>query len=342
MASPNQLGQRCSRRRWITFSAASCGISLLSGANRSQAQDVGEPVGEAAATMVSRLSFSAPQTQVWRTGLILTTPVECRNVIATYPIPQDWPEQTVTLIGKNIDPLVSGWEIREIVGGAKQVALQMPVVPANSTVEMTMQFQIERTRIELSGSTDDLVIPKRGERRLRPYLGNSPYIDASNARIKKVSRDLAAEEIEGDWRRVERIYDWVRENVKYVEGDLENASVALKNGKGDCEEMTSLFVALCRNAQVPARMVWIPGHCYPEFCLQDSDRNDHWFPCQAAGTRQFGRMDEYRPILQKGDRFKVEESKTPVRYVSEYFKCDRKGKGKPAPKFIREQVEQQG
>jgi hypothetical protein len=50
-------------------------------------------------------------------------------------------------------------------------------------------------------------------------------------------------------------------------------------------------------------------------------------------------MDEYRPVLQKGDRFKVPEKKMPTRYLSEYFKCDKKGKGDPDPRFVREQIE---
>jgi len=286
-----------------------------------------------------RLVLDSPKTEQWRIGLILTTPVTCSNVLATFPIPRDWPEQKVTVIGQTVDSLISSWEVREVGESARQIVLTMDRVPAGSTVELTFQFKIERFRISSTEVTDDLVIPKRGNRKLRRYTGNSPYIDASHARIKKVSRELATEEIEGGWQRVERIYDWVRDNVKYVEGDLKNASAALKDGKGDCEEMTSLFVALCRNARVPARMVWIPGHCYPEFYLEDGEGTGHWFPCQAAGTRQFGTMDEYRPILQKGDRFKVKENKGPVRYVAEYFKCDRKGKRKPKPKFIRQQID---
>jgi hypothetical protein len=103
--------------------------------------------------------------------------------------------------------------------------------------------------------------------------------------------------------------------------------------------MTSLFVALCRNARIPARMVWIPDHCYPEFYLEDGEGKGHWFPCQAAGTRQFGRMDEYRPVLQKGDRFKVPEKRQPQRYVAEFFKCDRTVKRDPRPEFIREMLD---
>ena len=51
--------------------------------------------------------------------------------------------------------------------------------------------------------------------------------------------------------------------------------------------------------------VWVPGHCYPEFYLEDAEGRGHWIPCQAAGTRAFGSMPEHRPILQKGDNFRV-------------------------------------
>ena len=286
-----------------------------------------------------RLAYDLPKTERWRCGLILKTPVTCLDVFATFPIPRDWPEQQVELVGQTIDPVVTNWEMREASPGAKQVALAMKRVSAGSTVEISFDFSIQRSRIIPSGATDDLVLPPRNSRPLRPYLGNSPHIDASHPRIKRVSRELAADPAATPWQRVERIYDWVRDNIKYVAGDLKNASVALKDGKGDCEEMTSLVVALCRNARVPARMVWVHEHCYPEFYLEDSNGQGTWFPCQAAGTRQFGQMEEYRPILSKGDRFKVEESRSPVRYVAEFFRCDRKGKGKPKPIFIRKPID---
>lgn len=287
----------------------------------------------------SRLTYESPQIQNWRIGLVLDTPVTCTNVLASFPVPRAWPEQAVTVTGQTIDPQITGWTTRELSGGANQVVLQMPRVIAGSTVEITFTFSIERSRILGPSVTDDLAIPKRPDRDLRIYLSSSPYIDTSNAIIKRAWREIAAEDAATDWERVEQIYDYVRDKVNYVEGSIKNASQALKDGQGDCEEMTSLFVALCRNARVPARMVWIPDHCYPEFYLEDPDGNGHWFPCQAAGTRQFGRMDEYRPVLQKGDRFKVPEKKTPVRYVSEFFKCDKKGRSNPRPNFIREMID---
>lgn len=328
-------GNPISRRNWLGFTAATAGAAIVT-SPRGTLADRADPAS--AAESVERLIYQEPKIQKWRIGLVLKTPVACTNVFATFPIPRDWPEQKVTLVDQTIDPLVTKWETREVANGAKQVALAMNRVPANSTAEMTLTLDVEKTRIVSSETNDDLVLPKRITRELRPYFGNSPHIDASNARIKKVSRELAAEPADNAWQKVEQIYDWVRTNVKYTEGELKNASAALKDGKGDCEEMTSLVVALCRNARIPARMVWVHDHCYPEFYLEDSLGTGYWFPCQAAGTRQFGQMEEYRPILQKGDRFKVKENKTPVRYVAEYFRCDRKGKGKPKPRFIREPI----
>jgi len=322
------------RRHLLSFGAAAFSASAVS---RVIAQD--PVIGEPAEGTESRLSYETPQVQNWRIGLVLQTPVTCTNVLATFPVPMNWPEQKVTVTGRTIDPGVSAWSTREVAGGVKQVILRMARVPAGSTVEMTFNIAIERSRILGPSQTDDLVIPPRASRELRLFLSNSPYIDSSNSRIKSAWRDLATTEVSNDWERAEQIYDFVRDNVKYVEGSLKNASQALKDGKGDCEEMTSLFVALCRNAKIPARMVWIPDHCYPEFYLEDAAGQGHWFPCQAAGTRQFGRMDEYRPVLQKGDRFKVPESRTPMRYVSEFFKCDKNGKSNPNPNFVRELID---
>ena len=322
------------RRNALCSGLAAFGMCSLPEVNaQNGADEKPEELGE------TRLSYETPQVQNWRIGLVLKTPVTCTNVFATFPVPMNWPEQKVTVTGRTIDSQVTAWDTRELGGGVKQVMLKMARVPAGSTVEMTFNIAIERSRIIGPTQTDDLVIPAKAGRDLRFFLSSSPYIDSSNARIKAAWRSLAAVEVPNAWARVEQIYDFVREKVRYVEGSLMNASQALREGRGDCEEMTSLFVALCRNAKIPARMVWIPEHCYPEFYLEDASGKGHWFPCQAAGTRQFGRMDEYRPVLQKGDRFKVPEKRTTSRYVSEFFKCDKKGKSDPNPNFVRELID---
>jgi transglutaminase-like putative cysteine protease len=290
-------------------------------------------------TVVPRFVYDSPKTQVWRIGLKLdTNGVTCNDILATFPVPMEWPEQSVKVISQEIDPSVTRWDVRELPGGARQVVLIIPRAIRGSDPEVLFNIEVTRSRVLAPEKTDDLVIPAKLDSDLRVYLGSSPYIDVTDIRIRNAAKEFAGDAFPDDWSRVEAIYDWVREKVEYVEGDIKNASQALKDGKGDCEELTSLFVAICRANRIPARMVWVPDHCYPEFYLEDGSGTGHWFPCQAAGTRQFGGMDEYRPVLQKGDRFKVPEKKQPVRYVAEFFRCVPEGKRDPIPVFVREVV----
>ena len=295
---------------------------------------------EAQEISAGRLRFDNPKSQVWRIGLRLETRgIACGDVLATFPIPMPWPEQGIRVVQQEIDPRVDRWAVRNLPGGARQVVLTMPRVPAGSTPEVMFEFEVTRSRILGPETTYDLLVPTRPGSDLKVFLGTSPYIDIGDSRIRSLAKELGGGEDLEAWRLVESIYDWVRDHIEYVEGDIKPASQALRDGNGDCEEMTSLFVALCRLNSIPARMVWIPGHCYPEFYLEDADGIGTWFPCQAAGTRQFGGMDEYRPVLQKGDRFKLPEKRQPVRYIVEFFRCIAVGRRQPSPVFVREVIE---
>jgi hypothetical protein len=338
------LPQPRDRRRFLATGLVTVATAITGGSGwafADESLDGGdEATGETAETGTQwRLSYDSPKTERWRIGMRLdTNGVACKDVLATFPIPMPWPEQTVRLLHQEIDPRVDRWTVRTLPGGARQVVVAMSAVPAGASPEIIFELEIARARILPPEQTDDLVIPKRTTGPLKIFLGTSPYIDSGDSRIRAAARELGAEEYADAWTHVEAIYDWIREKVEYVEGDIKTASQALRDGKGDCEEMTSLFVAICRASRIPARMVWIHDHCYPEFYLEDADGNGTWFPCQAAGTRQFGRMDEYRPVLQKGDRFKVPEKRQPVRYVAEFFRCLPQGSRDPIPMFLREVV----
>jgi len=150
------------------------------------------------------------------------------------------------------------------------------------------------------------------DRSMRGFLVPSPYIESGHSRIRALAGRIGAGE-KSAWKRVEAIYDWVRENVAFEDnrgGRVKGALETLRDGTGDCDEMTSLFIAICRAASIPARTVRVPGHCYPEFYLEDAEGRGHWFPCQAAGTRAFGEMPEHRPVLQKGDNLLLRDPQT--------------------------------
>jgi hypothetical protein len=128
----------------------------------------------------------------------------------------------------------------------------------------------------------------------------------------------------------------VRDNVKYQDGKFQGALETLRAEKGNKHDLTSLFIALCRAHKVPARTVWVTDHVSAEFYLQDQDGKGAWFPCQVAGTREFGCLSDLRPVLQKGENFKVPEQKEPQRFVPESLKGQGgRGGGTPEVQFVR-------
>ncbi len=254
----------------------------------------------------------------------------CTKIHATLPIPMQWPEQKVEITSSNISPLAVT-ELRPVQGGALQLVIDAATVQPGGNFEAILTVDIEKSFIKAPEDPSKLKIPKKIPKEFNWFTGDSPYIDTKDVMIKKVVRDIKATESENDWQYVEKLYDWVRENIEYRNGKLRSTKEALKDKWGDCEEMTGIFVALCRASGIPARVVWMPEHCYPEFYLEESPGEGFWFPCQIAGERQFGEMNEYRPILQKGDRFKVPEKSQTQRYVAEYFTCKQRPLGSREP-----------
>lgn len=136
------------------------------------------------------------------------------------------------------------------------------------------------------------------------------------------------------WEKVEAIFDWVRENIEYRNEEPDDSLSVFRKKKGCSEDLAGLFVAMCRSAKIPARMVWVEGAQYAEFYLQDSTDTGHWFPCNVAGRREFGSNAEPRIILQKGDNIKVPEKETRQKYCAEFVSGS--GNVKPIVKFVRE------
>ena len=281
------------------------------------------------------------QVQRWRAGMIVSAASgPCQGIQATAPVPIDWPEQTVTVVDQEITPGVK-MRYRMVEGTVKQMVVSIPYLPAGQEARVLVTFEVRRSAQLAPENTDVYQVPdkRRMKSNVRRYLGPSPAIESTSPKIKKLAKQVGADQEKG-WDKAEAIYDWVRENVQFdaefVDRPIRGALAALSSGKGDCEDLSALFIAICRAAGIPARTVWVPGHCYPEFYLIDEQGEGHWFPCQAAGTRAFGEMPDHRPILQKGDNFRAPYNpRERKRYLAEHLTG---AGGRPKVKFVRELV----
>lgn len=275
--------------------------------------------------------------QRWKAGVVIRAAGgPCNRIVATAPIPIDWPEQTVKIVKEDITPTAK-LEYRMVEGGVKQMVMTVPKLAAGEEAKAIITLEIRRSAVQPPSDTQRFRFadPKKLPAGVRPYLSTSPFIESTNPKIVAQAKQIAPDE-EKAWARVEAIYDWVRENVQYENGPLRGALFALNEQRGDCEEMTSLFIALCRALGIPARTVHVPEHCYPEFYLVDEQGTGHWFPCQAAGSRAFGGIPETRPVLEKGDNFKDPRNpRERHHYLPENVTGTGSGGG-PQVQFIRE------
>ena len=287
-----------------------------------------------------RLKLGEQSTSQWRFGLVVKAPAGAVNgIVATMAVPSDFPEQKVKIVKEELSPQVKRVSYRDL-GGVKQMVVNIPRVAAGEEASAIVTFEITKSEIEKPADVSGLTPPVKPSRDLSKYLLPSPYIESTDPRIKQLAPTIIKDK-EDAWQKVEAIFDYVQENVKYeFSTEIHPAVDALKAGKGDCEELTSLFIALCRANKIPARAVWVPEHCYPEFYLQDSQGRGTWFPCQAAGDGHiFGWMYEERPILQKGDNFRVPEEKGPQRYVKQFLKAAN-AEANPEVRFVLEKVKE--
>lgn len=264
----------------------------------------------------------------------------CAGIVATMPVPTEWPEQKVTILKEDLSPTVRKIEYRTLSNGAaKQMIVRIPNLASGDECHAYVTFEVTRRTILPPDDTKIFTIaphPEK-EKEASAYLSPGPYIESGNPKIAKLAKD-ATEGKEG-WAKVEAIYDTSQEKLTYKNGPLKGALKGLTDGWGDCEEYSSLFIAMCRAENIPARMVRVPGHVYSEFYLVDKDGKGYWFPVQSAGTKSFGFIPETRPILQKGDNFHdPDRPKEHLIYLNEFLHgVMKKGSGKPNVQFICEE-----
>jgi hypothetical protein len=300
------------------------------------------------------------QTNKWEFGTsIRAVGGPCAGLMGTFPVPIDWPEQQVKIESEQITPNVQRHTYRA-TEGLKQMIFEVPQLSTGSVAECFITFEITKHSQKTPDDTTKLIIPKDPPREIKKFLNPSPLIETTNAKVRSLARELPVGK-ETAWEQVQAILDGVRERVKFEQDPkdvFKGAIGALRDGKADREDLTGTFVAVCRAAKIPARMVWAMDYCYAEFYLEEkpgdapANADDKgakekktakdskapkgaWYPAVVHEQVQLGACNDFRPIMEKGDNFKVAEEKTVQRYVKEFLTGKGGTGGKPAVEFRR-------
>ncbi len=89
----------------------------------------------------------------------------------------------------------------------------------------------------------------------KTYTAPETYIESDNSQIKEKAAEIAGK-IDDPYLAAKKIYEFVISYMSYVRlFQCQGALCALQEKKGDCDEYSNLFVALCRARGIPARPV---------------------------------------------------------------------------------------
>ncbi len=271
-----------------------------------------------------------------RIGVVVVAEMVCRGINATVPVPIELPEQRVKIVKEDITPSVKNVTYRGSAGLVRQMSVVIPTMPARDEARALITFEVTRTTLKPPSDTSIFVLAsaKKLKPDIKAFLTPSPYIETQNVAIRGWGKELFGAK-DTAWEKIEALYDGTRAKIEFRNGPLKGAAQSFKDGFGDKEELCSVFICACRQLDVPARMVWVEGHCYVEFYLEDGEGKGYWIPCNVAGEREFGGISDGRPILMKGDNFRTSEKPEPQRFVAPWLTGSG---GKPQVQFFRELI----
>ncbi|MCI0331952.1 MAG: transglutaminase domain-containing protein [Planctomycetes bacterium] len=280
------------------------------------------------ATSSAGPQYGEPQTIRFRVGAEITASRgACRGIVAMVTVPLDCPEQEVKIIDEEISPEVEEVTYRSLPGGeVKQLLIRVPYLERGATARAVVTAEVSSRPILPPERTDDLKIPKKIPSKIRIYTNGSPYIEVKHQRIRSLSKEVFKDinESATDWEKVEAIYDYVLENIEYVEGPDKGALDTLRDGQADCQGRSALFIALCRANKIPARMVWVDGHAYPEFYLEregaDRELAGHH---RGDGRAESSEQNVPVPLDENGSRVRSKKNAKDV--AGHWYPCESAG-----------------
>jgi len=118
----------------------------------------------------------------------------------------------------------------------------------------------------------------------------------SNSTIKNLAAEICGNSTDNQEviSCAEKIFRWIKERIEHEEGPTvpKIPTEVLSTGTGDCDELSCLFISLCRAAGIPARLVsgfrYNPttgsgsGHGWAEIFARDNEGNPTWMQIEMA------------------------------------------------------------
>ncbi|MCH8044986.1 MAG: transglutaminase domain-containing protein [Planctomycetes bacterium] len=260
--------------------------------------------------------YLEPRSYELKIGIKLEGVGNAGRIKATTPVPVQLPEQKIDDV--KVEKQGCSAKLRAVATEAGQLLLTAPSIVRGQTIAAAATFQMTLYKQYHGFKAEQFPAEQKVDKKIRRYLGKSPGIQTRNKDVRAMSEKVAGK-LEHPWAKAEAFYRWVRKNIAGHQGPYTSVVAAIRDRRGDCEERAAVFVAFCRIARIPARLVWVPNHNWAEFYLHDHDGRGHWIPVHTSAYPWFGWTGAHELVLQKGDRIEVPEKHKPYRLLPDWM-----------------------
>lgn len=121
------------------------------------------------------------------------------------------------------------------------------------------------------------------------------FIDPDNAQIKSVALQIYANaNSDNSFVIAKELFKWLKSNTEYKanSGNVQKCSVTFEKKTGDCDDLSFLYISLCRSLNIPARFIRgylieensAVAHAWVEVFVGNNLGNDGWIPVECAGS----------------------------------------------------------
>lgn len=239
------------------------------------------------------------------------------HVRASTPVPVFHPEQRVEDLGLETQGCEA--RIHAVAAGVGQLVVSAAAINPGAVLRATARFRLSIAKQYFGHERERFPrVQAKPAPEIRGYLLDSPGIQTSSPQVRRLLATIRGAGDEHAWDLARRCWTWVRENIRPLIGPYTNVVRAIDDRIGDCEEMAGVFVALCRRAGIPARLVWVPNHAWAEFHLVDEYGVGHWIPAHTACYPWFGWTGVHELVIQKGDRVIPFQARSPQRLLEDW------------------------
>jgi transglutaminase-like putative cysteine protease len=123
------------------------------------------------------------------------------------------------------------------------------------------------------------------------------YIDPNNSNIKNIASNLLKNAgTNNSFLVAMEIFKWLKQQTKYkihlVYNNPQPAAITLEYKTGDCDDLTFLYISLCRSIGIPSRFIRgflieennAVAHAWAEVFVGPNIGIDGWIPVECAGV----------------------------------------------------------